>query len=102
MITFENVRIFRHKPMQFEYNVYINSIDDTEPFYHRTPVINVFTRYSGQSFYSKVHFMNYLKYWKISLDSLPDNFVKAIYTLCARPEYVPFAICKYSSIIVNL
>ncbi len=108
MLPCENVRLFHHEPKQFEYDVFVNDIDINmaEPNYHRTPVINVYTRYYVsyyvQRFYSKIHFMNYLKYWKISIDSLPTNFVKAIDTLCARPQFVPFAICKYSRITVNL
>jgi len=103
MLPFENVQHFRHKPKHFSYFVCVNDNDYmSHPDYHRTSVIIVRTGYGGLTFYSKAHFMNYLKYWKISIDSLPTNFAKAINNLCATPEFLPPNVCKYSNIKVNL
>ncbi len=98
----EHVGKFSKKPIRFIYCVYINL--NAHPRYHRTPVIWVETKSAPHdfAFYSKIHFMNYLKYWKISLDSLPTNFVKAIDMLCARPQFVPLQYDKYSRICVPL
>lgn len=98
----EHVGIFHKKPIRFVYDVTINL--NAHPRYHRTPVIRVMAvgLVYPFSIYSKIHFMNYLKYHKISIDSLPDNFVKAINNLCALPLFVAIRNCKYSRITVHL
>lgn len=96
----EHAGNFCKKPIRFTYIVCINF--NANPRYHRTPVIHVHSERYSFSFYSKTHFMEYLKYWKISLDSLPPKFVMAINTLCGRQQWIPITCCNYSRINVIL
>ncbi len=98
----EHVGNFHKKPIRFVYDVTINL--NAHPRYHRTPVIHVWTVGGAYRFsiYSKTHFMNYLKYHKISIDSLPPNFVQSINNLCALPRFVSIRNCKYSRITITL
>ena len=90
----ETVEQFYCKPIVF---IYMVNLDP------RTPVIEVYNaNYGGIIFYSNTHFMDYLKYHKISLDIFPPKFVQAVNTLCARPLYESNTYCRYSKIQFNL
>lgn len=94
----ETVKQFYCKPIIFIYRIKLAEI--TAP---RTPVIEVLNaNYGSIIFYSKIHFMDYLKYHKISLDIFPPKFVQAVNTLCARPLYESNTYCRYSKIQFNL
>ena len=79
----ETVKQFYCKPIIFIYRIKLAEISAP-----RTPVIEVLNaNYGSIVFYSKIYFIDYIKYHKISIDIFPHKFVQAVNTLCARPLY---------------
>ena len=76
----ESVANFHKKPEHFTY-----VIANGNALCPRTPLIIVYHNFGDTCFYTQKHFLNYCRKWNIKLSGFPERFVRAIYTLCARP-----------------